>query len=443
MIELRPTFRFDSWRRPLCTKFLNLEPLGVGTVMQESLPSYIDRLAAKHFITNGYLFDKELGVNRSCGVGYLGVLSKALLTHGKVTDKIQKALTLDTSIGGLDKLLFPNLSRVVSLGHSTRRKAAWCPMCLQECETTGQAVHRPWIWSLQGYKCCHIHKIALRTQCPKCQKKVNHLAHHPWSRFCHRCNHDLYEPEALSVTPSAHDIFCTTQVADLVSKAGTGKLNLLPANLQMTLTVFGGYKELVKLTGITKTSFHYWAFNGSAPKLENLLHLASVFNISVYDWLATPVDPYGLLRTRLEFLQSKRGPSPRFRTAKKGRKHRNVEEIRVALLELLKAPNPMSLSKSVQRVGYTVDKVRKNFPDLCHQIEERYATRCREYKEMMLQKKVQLVRDAIKELQQQSKPVKPHTVTKLLKERGATCIWVLRDIATAELKMAKILTPGG
>ena len=98
----------------------------------------------------------------------------------------------------------------------------------------------------------------------------------------------------------------------------------------------------------------------------------------------------------------------------------------------------MSLSKTVIKAGFSLPRARANVPDLCRQVEERYATHCREYKEMMHQKKVESVRSAITELQQQGKSVKPHTVMKFLKERGATCIWVLREIARAELKRLRL-----
>jgi transcriptional regulator with XRE-family HTH domain len=206
----------------------------------------------------------------------------------------------------------------------------------------------------------------------------------------------------------------------------------------MTLTVYGSYLELVQFTGLTKTSFHNWAFDGNAPRLENLLHLAKLFNMSVYDWLATPVDPYGLLRIRLNHLQSKRGPSPRFSAVKIGRKNNSIADIRVALLEKLNNPKPMSLNKSFIRIGFSITRAWEVAPDLCRKIEERYAKHCRDYKEMMHQKKLKLVREVIQELKAQNKHANPHIIANILQERGATCIWVLREIARAELKRLRL-----
>ena len=238
--------------------------------------------------------------------------------------------------------------------------------------------------------------------------------------------------------PSTDDLFCTTQVVDLVSKVEASPLNLLSANLQMTLTVYGSYLELVQFTGITKTSFHNWAFHGSAPRLENLLHLAKLFNMSVYDWLATPVDPYGLLRIRLNRLQSKCGPSPRFSAVKLGRKHKSVEDIRAFLTEKLRCPKPMSLNKALVGAGFSITRAQEVAIDLCKQMTERYLKHCRDYKEMMHQQKLKLVREIIQELKAQNKHANPHIIANILQERGATCIWVLREIARAELKRLRL-----
>jgi hypothetical protein len=104
-----------------------LSPCGVGTLLQESLPSYLTRLAHAHHISVAVFCSRELLLpTRSA---YL--LGRPLHLHTPALATANR-LAILTSHPDVRALVPPYLSTTLSFRNDLRQHVAWCPKCFDE-----------------------------------------------------------------------------------------------------------------------------------------------------------------------------------------------------------------------------------------------------------------------------------------------------------------------
>ena len=130
---------YESWNLkkvwiPSRSRLYQLDPIGIGTPLVESLTGYIARLAEVHCIASGVLMEKELAplINKEYGGGNLHRIynyTAALNGSGVMAMDLVQALqrlTLRDDLRFLTLLTWNELFPSRNLLHSIR---AWCPDC--------------------------------------------------------------------------------------------------------------------------------------------------------------------------------------------------------------------------------------------------------------------------------------------------------------------------
>jgi hypothetical protein len=201
------------------SRWLSIEPMGLGTGMVECLTSYLARSAYWHGLTTWSLVARELaprfsrravlGKLKHCELfGHLGAALNGLAGTASEAVELVNVLTARDNLGYLT--LLP-LSGVVSQRSSVRQNEAWCPACLNEFAAQ-RAVYIPLLWKLRVVEACPVHSIRLVNVCPHCHKRHFPLRRYAFPGICSRCRKWLGR-EAEGEKASALDL----KVANLCS----------------------------------------------------------------------------------------------------------------------------------------------------------------------------------------------------------------------------------
>jgi hypothetical protein len=206
--------------------FYNLEPIGIGTSIVESLTSYIVRLAKAHnvrvhelikHIINLLLEPKSKNVyktnikNRS--------FEKYLIGTGGFTIRFIDNLEKLTSRTDLSYLTFTPWSGILTTNNISTYKS-WCTKCLSKMKSNG-ILYCPLLWNLSYVNVCPIHNIRLNKTCPVCgktQTKLNiNIAN------CKNCNAWLGENSNINNSHSIteFDLWVATAIGELLKVTPT------------------------------------------------------------------------------------------------------------------------------------------------------------------------------------------------------------------------------
>lgn len=177
---------YASWslekpKIPLRSRLYHLEPIGLETLMVESLTSYITRLATAHCLATGVLMEREFTkyIQKLYGVANLYKIYHATTalngTGLMATEIIQvlEQLTLHNNLRSLTLLTWFELLPSRNLLRSSR---AWCPICYEVWRHSEQTLYEPLLWSLKAVKVCPQHSQPLKQECPHCYKNSVVLA---------------------------------------------------------------------------------------------------------------------------------------------------------------------------------------------------------------------------------------------------------------------------
>ena len=172
---------------------LGLEPIGLGTGYQESLSSYFLRLASAHSLSPQALL-KLLKTHRPDDFPRPGLWSKSHINaltsingRGSVAHRMAKILEDLTNVGYLTTMTLIPMADCISDQGLLADKKRWCPQCISECLSTGNA-YGLLLWQLKLVTACPVHEIPLTLACG-CKETTTlpgtrgkHLPH-----VCHKC----------------------------------------------------------------------------------------------------------------------------------------------------------------------------------------------------------------------------------------------------------------
>jgi TniQ len=191
---------YETWdmatpQVPPRSRFFNLEPVGLGTGLVESLTSYFSRLAQAHSVSPGALHHHEVmkqGAGRrnmfTCGINFRArCFTSGINSIGGVAADFVSALSTLTSRSDLAYLTMIPWKTLFPPQMLMRGVAAWCPVCLTSWEKAGKAVYVPLLWALEVVKFCPYHRCQLRLTCPHCGLPQPLIGQCSWVGFCTRC----------------------------------------------------------------------------------------------------------------------------------------------------------------------------------------------------------------------------------------------------------------
>jgi len=481
---------------PPRSRLYNLEPIGVGTPYVESLTGYMARLAEAHSLPPGILVLTEIAPLVKEGYVFSGSTKDKALerVYGSGNDRrilngmdlaataLVQALETLTQRENLHFLTLLTWSDVLSSKGLLRKSRAWCPICYDCWNVTGQTVYEPLIWALDVVTVCPLHRYPLETQCPSCDKNNWLLEWRSRPGYCTKCGKWLgaFFNAGLKDVDEWH-FWAAHQVGNLIATAPYLPSRPLRKRLKENISklvelVSGGRRAaFAALIGKPLNTVRSWCLDTTLPNLSNLLQICDHFGLTLIDLLLSKditIDSYRL-NTLLQEQKSyqprhpkrdkqfspymmrsilnealNESPPPnmtqvvgRFYGAlsakylyqhfpaecraisaqhKKYKKDEYLFGMYCALEEVLKSNEypPLSLKAVEEKLGYCRQALRKYFPDVCRTISQRYA----EYKNVCaVQKKEQIrqqIRQAAFELHAQDRRVHCGTVAELLNKPG-------------------------
>jgi hypothetical protein len=375
---------------PPRSRLYNLEPIGVGTPYVESLTGYVARLAEAHALPPGILMLNE--IDFQCKAG-------SVLTGGRKDKALEKVygssnarktlngmdLTATAVVQSLETLTqHENLRFLTMLTWSDvlpskgllRKCRAWCPICYDCWDVTGQTVYEPLIWALDVVTVCPLHRCPLETQCPSCDKENWLLEWRSRPGYCTKCGKWLgaFFNAGLKDVDEWH-LWAAYQVGNLIATApylpSTPFRESLKGSISKLVKLFSGGKRaaFTALLGKGAKTVDEWCLGTSIPNVRNLLQICDYFGLSLVNLLLNKDITIDSSRLNT-LLQEQKSYQPRH---SKRDKHFPPNMVKMILNEALNESIPPTMTEVVGRFyGLSFGYLYKHFPEECRAISSRH-----------------------------------------------------------------------
>jgi hypothetical protein len=185
---------FDDVAMPPRSDLYRLPLEGRGTCRQESLLSYLHRLARAHNVAPMDLVVRHVVPACSIrgaqyGFSFSNIRVRTADGYVKYARELMQALTSLTCAENLADGTFLHWESLLDphgggLLHPLRR---WCPSCVAEATDAGDVVSYDLLWSSYVVDHCAIHLTALVWNCPSCDAKQPFLSQSSSYGRCHAC----------------------------------------------------------------------------------------------------------------------------------------------------------------------------------------------------------------------------------------------------------------
>lgn len=370
----------------------SLEPIGIGTLLVESLSSYLHRLAEVHSVPVSVLL-REL-IAPGLGRTYLnrnpkGIAmfwdkhSAALNGTGTWAHDVVTVLEALVHRANLRCLTMLPWSTAVSSDNLLRRYKAWCPACFEEQRSHHAVIYEPLLWSLTVVTICPMHIQTLSTACPHpgCGKTILPLMRQGHLGYCPHCGgwlgelvQDKYDQaKVLASEDQARQRWLVDAIGEMMVAAPQLPMSSIAWQFSTNFTAYlqqltnGNVAEFARRTGITKGTARTWHLGSSLPKFGNLLTACAVLQTTPMRMLTEEIDVSRALSSTT--LSSREPPAPvraRLRPI-------NTSELEQQLQQILDSdehPLP-TITEVSRRLGRNVNVLRRSCPKLCRTIADR------------------------------------------------------------------------
>jgi len=282
---------------PPRSRLYGLVPRGLGTIYQESLTSYLNRLGWRHHVSPRDLVAQEIvpslsheypkhqlaAFSRGPGMQINGTESIAQEWASELSQLTMRSdlhvLTLNFWIGDLS-----------SRGH-LRKVPAWCPTCYTKWAEQALSLYQPLLWMIQVVTLCPQHKRWLEDRCPHCQKAQSVIARQTHPGHCTQCNawlgvsFDDAEPLLVDQEVIHWQEWLIHALDELRLAAGTFSWKQFFESLEQSLKKRGTRTKLVEHTGFDRDLFSYWlgrkrGHHVHTPSLETILEFCYACNVA-------------------------------------------------------------------------------------------------------------------------------------------------------------------
>ncbi len=405
------------------SRWLPVAPCGLGTPLQESLPSYLNRLARAHSLPVTTFLSRELSpllnpdANYRSVSNYLGRASRYLLLGDGLASRVAVHVAQLTLIPQVTKLVPGHIAENLGWTRDIRDHVAWCPLCFREWDHNNKPIYFPLSWAFKATRCCLIHGVVLRDACGGCGGRFSHLTGHTWKGKCFECRRSFAE-ESKDLDPSALDVRCTQLVDSLLGWAASvgAQSNfslILRENLAAAAAAIGGAKTLSRVIGRSPAVVGFWLRRKQNPTLSSLLRLSLAFRIPLEQWLSVALD-------RSSFLTP--GQVPKDVVWLSDREcSLSAEHVEKALRNSLSnnANPPPSLFALANSIPASLSRLYRSYPDLAARIVERHRLYCSQRKAEYATKLDELIRTGMSERRSQGLSVTADSVLTQLGSRWA------------------------
>ena len=274
-----------------CSLLFPLLPCGSNSELQESFPSYLDRLSALHAapirpflrtIVHSYVGWKNFDV-----MAHVKDLLVGYGEAGRVVDFIAVETTVSTV-----RLLVPVFLRDLDFSRPNLRDvSAWCPECLDDWRRRGLALYRPLVWSISFVTYCPVHWVEIETRCPACCHHLDYFGPRHWDGHCSACGSWLGTSSASGrskCAPSEFERSCAKRIAEIcyseAASSDNDDLDTFRKNVEMVIRCVG-LGAFCRISKFSAKTLRCWRKAKRKPQLRSLLRLGYWFNVPLNDWL--------------------------------------------------------------------------------------------------------------------------------------------------------------
>ncbi|HEY9693625.1 MAG TPA: TniQ family protein [Oculatellaceae cyanobacterium] len=409
-----PLTTHESWdlRKvaiPSRSRLYQLEPVGIGTPLVESLTGYTSRLAEAHCVVPKVLISRELVSlipknYRTTNIFEMRSLTGALNGIGTMAFDLVKTLELMTLRSDLCFLTLLTWADVFPQRKLLRSRRAWCPYCYEEWYSSkDKVIYEPLIWFFEAVTVCHRHIQFLCQQCPYCKRNLSPLASYSRPGYCPYCLEWLgisaNYPSSHKAPPREEEIMWQAWVINTI-----GELLAVSPHLSQLLQreivahafckyvqqfTQGNTAAFARMLQIPKNKVWMWQMGKVLPELNVILKICFTLRVSVLDFLTqdTPKENPGkfpVIHQNLVLHSVRKKPEVKF----------DRERVQKLLEDLLhKNEQPLPMTSAAKALGYPKRVLYRHFPELCRAISAQYV-------EYMKQSRVKRIKQCCEEVQQ-------------------------------------------
>ncbi len=352
----------ESWAdrvAPNDFRLAELQLLGRGSALVESVKSYFMRLAQAHsYHTNDMvkLIGRHSALSHQCPKDWLGRFHDTAFTDVGVAEDWLPAVAARNGITHLGEGLVASWGSLLGKNRGSGIwTTRWCGHCLEQSHRAGQT-YLPVAWSIGIVTACPVHETVLETVCHHCGagqtptgKGTRRFAMHA-PGVCGTCSEWLgtCDPRDPDQPPRRIALACEEEVRVAVQ---IGSLLERPMAQDESFGVHrvltevcerhfaGSITRLAQWVGLNKSTVHGWLQGTVLPEIGRLVKLASRLQITVRDLVVGCDDnlPNSLCEEAL-------GLASRERSAPRG------DEKRQALQEIFATESDVSVREAARRL---------------------------------------------------------------------------------------------
>jgi len=289
---------------PPRSRLYDLVPCELGTIEQESLSSYLNRLGWRHHVSPRDLVAQEVvpslsheypklqlaAFSRGPGMQINGAGSVA---HEWANFLERLTMRSDLHVLALDFWIGDLSSR----GH-LRQVPAWCPICYTVWAEQGLLLYQPLLWMVQIVTICPRHKRGLEDRCQHCQKTQSVIARETYPGHCTQCNAWLGATsdgtDSLSMDREVIDWqeWVVHALDELRLAADTFSWKQFFASLERCMKNRGVCSRLAELSGFSRDLFYIWLGRkqtrySHTPSLETILEFCYACNVTPFQVISS------------------------------------------------------------------------------------------------------------------------------------------------------------
>lgn len=383
---------------PARSKLYGLVPCEMGTIWQESLTSYLNRLAWRHHIPPRHLAAQELlpRLSQSYSRRQLGGFSwgNAMGINGNNTTAQEWSTILEDLTKRSDLHLLTLQWWVGNLEphQLLREKPAWCPACYTEWRDQKKPMYEPLLWAFQVVTMCMKHHRMLEEYCPNCLKRQPIIRFQAALGQCTHCN--TWLASTTLDPPTSETIEWQEWVISALDElrrtsVSSGILFWEPffTNISQSFEAKGEQSRLAELAGLARGQLATWLRRSHTPTLQSILEFCYVCNVT----------PLQILTGNLSSLKQVIQKGKPYRSPRARRPLRTLD--REHCLERIQAildgkEEPLGYVQLAQQLGYGGNILLYHFPQECALLSQQIKKYRRQQKEQRLARVQEEVRQA-------------------------------------------------
>lgn len=377
-LQIYPACDLEMPELPARSILYNLPPVGVGTADVESLTGYISRLAQEHYLSPVVLLKNSVRNASELPIGIQNdsissIVAGSLNGFGDGTKRIVEILQNATFRTDISATCLLSLKGKISNYKLLKKELAWCSVCYHEQRTKGKVVYDKLAWTLKDVDSCVIHRVPLLTKCPHCSEKLKVLSGKSRPGFCSKClswlgisgaaleeinrfrGHaeeimELHRATSAGEFLERNSLFCISE--EEIQTVFIKNLTEL-----IEIFTFGNINDFAYRTGVWHVAIRRLLKGEVLPTIEMLFAIC----------FPLEVKPIEL------FEKNNRRSKDKSNEVNSFEKPVTKSEMEKYLKNILSEVTPVSASEVERRTDWTIERIKRNFPDEYKLVVEKYA----------------------------------------------------------------------